>query len=177
MIADGNNCWTITEDRIADALSELAEFQAWGGAANATDALSLVTFDELPEPADHEAETESERAALPNRVMITSAESGGFRLSRDATPERWSPSGSVEILFERFVNDEDYDTKRAAIQRAEKNHIGSIMIAFWDYVRNNGLVTPGTIAVTFGPSFNDRAEHGTRGEVLMTEIEIEWARQ
>lgn len=175
------NCWTANEAAFATALANSADFQAFVGVANATEAAARIFVDDADEPWDGEAYEWAQRAQLGAYALVASADDEPFAWTwlsiADCIPE---PSGNLIVLFERMVKPIDEHTQtsenasKAQIERWFKNKIGTILKEARSYCVENGGPILQRAQVMEGPFHNDPREWPTHGRWQGCWVRIPW---
>ena len=169
------NCWTSSEQAIADAVANSARFQQIVGVSNATDATALVFGEQIADPETGETYDLAELQNLKHYAQVYSADENPYGKRRSPT-SRFEPFGSVILFIERLVTDWDQNATDApeSVHRWSKNRAGDVVDQIISYLDDNGGPFIRTVVVTDGPGLNSREKWKTQGMWQGIEFTIDW---
>jgi hypothetical protein len=123
----GTTCETKIEDRLRLMIAACATYDDFVGRAGASESalLGSIHIDEFTNPADYEAYTDTEFAAIFNGCLVYLGDEAGVQWSRESESQ-FVPSGVAHVRLRRLIPAADRDDGEKAF-RDFKNLAGEIM--------------------------------------------------
>lgn len=170
------NCWTETEQLIADELPKLAAFRSFCEVSTEAEAAAKVFYGEGDAPANGEAFTLVEMQALGAAARIFSThERGPYRLVR--RNGRAAFGGRVVVILEKLTPAAHLANELADNgwrERWFKNRVGDTMNQLFANCLASGAPKIRSIEVTSGPHRNPPEKWPTQGAWHWAELVIVW---
>jgi hypothetical protein len=165
------NCWTEAEQQLAVALANCISVQSFLGVADATAALAgNMYIDAFPEPADGEVYSDAELESIFPGIMVGGpGEEEAFTLRYIASPNWFSPSGVLEVVFDRT---EEAGATLQDQERIFKNQIGAIAEELTDRIHQDNSIY--VESLTANVSRFSENEEQTIGPIQRGVIVVPW---
>lgn len=178
--------WTKAEDKLAEALPNLAAFQLFTRTDQADDpaeaAAEFVFVDQLVAPESGNVYTKEQMAEkTPHYALVYSSTTDGYQLvATNALGDGLDASGTLILWIERLVTEEDEQAEDVpelalgAMDRAFKNRIGELLEQLYVYWAANGGPRMQSAGVLDGPFHTHPDERGSVGHWQGAEVQIKW---
>lgn len=171
------NCWTSIERQFATATANSAAFITMVGAANASEATTLVFGEQLNEPLNGEFYEQSEREQELNKyAQVYSAPDQPYG-KRRLQSQRFEAFGVTRLYLERLVADVERDKESDVPQYFEtefKNIVGNVIEEIIAYMFTNGGPIIQQVIVDDGPGWNEKHRWPDEGAWQGCGMLFEW---
>jgi len=174
-IEAASNCWTIAEQKIADAVANSAAFQAVTETANATEAANFVFGEQKDEPLNGETFSKEELENMRYYAQVYSNDETAYGKALGLTLS-YLPFGSAILFVERLVRESErnHDDATEKTHRIWKNRMGDLVDEILSWLLDNGGPFIRAITVSDGPGLNSEDRWLNQGMWQGIEFTIDW---
>lgn len=173
------NCWTKAGEIIANALPQLAQFQAFTGTSTSSAAALFVYQKTLRAPLRKEAFDLTDIERLRNVAVVFSPTSGPYTRTRTGSGF-YQSSGVVVVAYHRLVSPTDserysVEEVKAHEDRVFENHVGTIMAELEPYVEESGGLRILQQSVLEGTVRIKDSQIENMGNTQRAVVQIDWS--
>lgn len=176
-MADPAGSLSLAKKHLIDTLANVAAFQSFVGAADATEALARIYRAALPPPADNaESYSPAELANYRAYALVWTDEEEGFQRVAVARSDHHDANESgrftlrlVRTIPAEIVGDPD------ECELTFDNAIGQIIDGLFELAGLSGYLAIDTIAISGGPFVNHPDIMPTQGDHQSVELGIDWS--